>query len=260
MVEIMFNDSESGAMKYAIKTANNLGKDVICLALMADIGNIQKLMLSKYRANLIYKLLYQEQWGKDEEMEAELKNLTDVYSKELARLKKHLRNGEPIRIWYSSCPYSICGMIWLCSVISGIKSPVYAVELPPHDPHASWGELEPEKFEDYLRFQRELSPAEIKHLSGNWKRLKRENASLRLVINGSVVSVSSSFYDLLIWRHLGKTPKKEAVLIGEILGANQIGVGDYWFAARIEHLIRLGKIRICKNSEKKYARIIRRNF
>ncbi|MCH5206224.1 MAG: DUF1835 domain-containing protein [Oscillospiraceae bacterium] len=260
MIEILFGDSESGAMKFALKTGNKSGKDVICLNFMLDIGELRQPVLSKYRSNLIYRMLYQEQWGADPEMEAELKDLGKIYAKELARLKKHLKNGEQLRIWYSSCPYSMCGFLWLCNALSTVKNDIFAVKLPSSDPHVSWGELEPHEFVKYLKFQRKLPPAELQRRAFEWNRLRKENAPLRAVINGSVISVPSNFYDFLIRKHLGKTPKKEAVLIGEILGNNKIGVGDWWFASRIERFIRLGKIKIIEDSEQKYARIIKRNF
>lgn len=47
-------------------------------------------------------------------------------------------------------------------------------------------------------------------------------------------------------------------LIGDILGQVPIGVGDWWYAARIEHFIRQGKIKVVEDSENKYARLIKR--
>jgi hypothetical protein len=46
-------------------------------------------------------------------------------------------------------------------------------------------------------------------------------------------------------------------LIGDILGQVTIGVGDWWYAARIEHFIRQGKIKVVEDSENKYARLIK---
>ena len=45
-------------------------------------------------------------------------------------------------------------------------------------------------------------------------------------------------------------------LIGDILGYNQLGVGDWWYAKRIDYLIQSGKIKIIEDSENKYARVI----
>ncbi|MBD5450959.1 MAG: hypothetical protein HDR28_12620 [Lachnospiraceae bacterium] len=48
----------------------------------------------------------------------------------------------------------------------------------------------------------------------------------------------------------------ELRLIGDILGHDQLGVGDCWYAKRIDHFIQTGKIRIVEDSENKYARTI----
>ena len=58
------------------------------------------------------------------------------------------------------------------------------------------------------------------------------------------------------WKRLKNVPVKEARLIGEILGHTQLGVGDWWYARRIEYYLKQGKIHIVEDSENKYARII----
>ena len=44
---------------------------------------------------------------------------------------------------------------------------------------------------------------------------------------------------------------------GDILGQVTIGVGDWWYAVRIEHFIRQGKIKVVEDLENKYARLIK---
>ena len=64
------------------------------------------------------------------------------------------------------------------------------------------------------------------------------------------------FYDFLIWKWLKNVPTKEAGLIGDILGHSQLGVGDWWYARRIEYYIGQGRISVIQDSENKYARLI----
>ena len=59
-----------------------------------------------------------------------------------------------------------------------------------------------------------------------------------------------------IWKKLTYKPVKEARLIGDILGNFQIGMGDWWFAKRIEYFIQQDKIKVLEDSENKYARVI----
>lgn len=265
MIEVLFGESEAGAMRVALK-GGKLGSDVICLSFALEIGDIQKPVTGEYRAKLLYNLLYQEQCGADAEVKKELKRLGSVYSEELNKLKNHLKNGEAVRIWYSSAPYSLCGLLWLCSEINGCANDIRAVRLPhiivkgsTTVSYSSWGEVAPNKFEYFLGKEQRISTAEIMTYAQYWDALKRENAPLRGVVNGSVMSVPASFYDFLIWKNLGDKPVKEAVLIGKILGEDHIGVGDWWYARRIDKMISQSRIKIVQNSPRKYERLIAKN-
>ena len=265
MIEVVFGESEAGAMKAAIQNEKS-ESDVICLGFALDIGDIQKPVTGEYRAKLLYNLLYQKQWGADREMKSELKKIGNTYSEEFSRLREHLDNGEPIRIRYSSAPYSLCGMMWLCSELGSSRSTVSAVSLPRVTVrgnttviYSSWGDVEPSGLGLFHDWERVLSPAEITAYARHWAKLKYENAPLRAVVNGSLVSVPASFYDFLILKDLGDRPVQEALLIGKILGENQLGIGDWWYSRRIDKLIEQNRIKIIENSPRKYERLIAKN-
>ena len=93
----------------------------------------------------------------------------------------------------------------------------------------------------------------------NWTELVSENAPLRAVISGQLISVPEDFYDFLIWKHLSDKPRKEARVIGDILGTSMLGVGDWWYAKRIEYYIDRGDILIVEDSANTYARVIQRS-
>ena len=71
--------------------------------------------------------------------------------------------------------------------------------------------------------------------------------------------VPEDFYDFLIWKHLSDKPRKEARVIGDILGTSMLGVGDWWYAKRIEYYIDRGDILIVEDSANTYARVINRS-
>ena len=265
MIEVVFGESEAGAMKAAIQNEKS-ESDVICLGFALDVGDIQKPVTGEYRAKLLYNLLYQKQWGTDREMKADLKKLGNTYSEELSRLRGHLDNGEPIRIRYSSAPYSMCGMMWLCSELGSSQSTISAVRLPSITvkgdtavTYSSWGEVEPNALRLFHDWERVLSAAEIRAYAQCWNRLKLENAPLRALINSAVTSVPANFYDFLIFKYLGNRPIREAQLIGTILGENPLGIGDWWYARRIDKLIDQKRIKIIENSPRKYERLIAKN-
>ncbi len=264
MIEVLFGESEAGAMKYAtMGRRNNYDSDVICLGFMLDIGSLKENITSRYRKNLIYSMYNQNQWGKDSDMDKELMKAGDAYEKELNRLKELMREGKAIRIWYSNSPYSICGFYHLCNLAANYPCDVFAVKLPEIvrgkdtvTTYTSWGEVEAENLQSYTGISRKLTAVEKNMYGALWKELVEDNSPLRAVVNGRVVGVPESFYDFLIWKKLTKTPVKEARLIGDILCSYQLSVGDFWYASRINYFIEKGVIQIVQDSHKSYERIL----
>lgn len=244
-------------------------EEVICLGFMMDMGDIKEPIDSTYRRELIYSMYAQNQWEQDDEADEELKHTGDVYIEELHRLKSFLDRGEKVRIWYSDAPYSRCGLYSLCQIlcrrlkeyeneISAVRLPEYIIRDKETVFYQSWGEVSAEEFAGFLPYEKPLSGDEIRMYAGLWSALVEENSPLRAVINGKVCSVSDDFYDFLIWERLKDEPVKEGRLIGDILGQSQLGVGDWWYARRIEYYIRQGKIRVVHDSENRYAREVMR--
>ncbi len=300
MIEVLFGESEAGAMKAAKSTViigktdgptavwiagkkkipekemasrisekQNTGwipgtaEEVVCLAFMLDIGDIREAADSRYRRELIYSLYAQGQWETDPETDAELKRAADAYINERTRLENYLKDGETVRIWYSDAPYSRCGLYSLCTMLQKYENKVCAVKLPEYNicPDSivcrqNWGEVAAEEFAAFLHYEKELTQKEIRMYAAFWKKLAEDNSPLRAVVNGRVVGVPEDFYDFPIWEKLTKEPIVEARLIGDILGSYQIGVGDWWYARRIEHFIRQGKITVVRDSVSKYKRLI----
>lgn len=121
MIEVLFGESEAGAMKAAKSTVitskvdgptsvwmagkkkppqregcgwiEGTAEEVICLGFLLDIGNIREEVNSEYRKHLIYSLYAQEPWEKEEKMDAELMQLCDCYCAEMERLKAYLEEG-----------------------------------------------------------------------------------------------------------------------------------------------------------------------
>ncbi len=267
MIEVLFAESEAASMKAAKSTIiagktdgptsvwlagkkkppkrehtgwiEGTSEEVICLGFMLDIGDIKEEIDSPYRKNLIYSMYAQEPWGKDPEADAELRNLTDVYVRELERLKEYLKYRETIRVWYSDAPYSVCGFYQLCSILSGYENQVRILKMPEHIVRGNvivstrnWGEVAAEEFAGFLQYEKELSREEVRMYRSQWSELQEDNSPLRAVINGKAVGVTEDFYDFLIWKRLTKEPIKEARLIGDILGHYPVNMGDWWYAKR----------------------------
>ena len=292
MIEVLFGDSEAASMKVAKNTIikgksdgpttvwiggkkkpperENCGwiegttEEVICLGFLLDIGDIREDVGSEYRKHLIYSMYVQEQWGRDEEMNAEIMKLCDRYCSEMERLRTYLADGATIRIWYSDAPYSRCGFYHLCANLQKCRNEISVVKLPEYKvrsdnsiiSYKNWGEVAAEEFAGFLNCEKKLSKEEIRMYAMLWSTLQEDNSPLRAVVNGKLIGVPEDFYDFLIWKRITRQPIKEARMIGDILGHDQLGVGDCWYAKRIDYFIQTGKIRIVEDSENRYARII----
>lgn len=267
MIEVLFDESEAASMKAAKSTVISIktdgptsiftaGKkqppprkssgwiegtsaDVICLGFQLDIGNIK------------------------EELDMELHQQSSRFEKELHRLLHFLEEGEPIRIWYSEAPYSLCGFYHLCSILCDYENEVCVVKLPEYRVHTDtiitpqgWGDVAADEFAGYLPHEHLLSHNEQRRFAQLWNELRTDNSPLRAVINGRLCGVPESFYDFLIWRHLTTEPVKEARLIGNLLGTYQLGISDTWYAKMIDAFIAEGKIEVLEDYENKYARVI----
>lgn len=267
MIEVMFDEGEAGAMKAAVRKEEQLGSEVLCLKLMLDIGELRPPLSSEYRKSL-YRMMFCGQWGRnDYTAKYEVQTYADFYLKQLEKVKRCVALRMPIRIWYSACPYSICGFLHLCSLLPEDYESAYAIELPTNSisenfviTRVSWNEVEPHEFINFLSLQRKLRSIEIQKFTADWNRLVKENSPLRAMVNGNITSVPVSFYDFLIRKYLGDEPIVEAELIGKILGENPLGVSDWFYASRIQHFIRIGLINIVENSKQTYRRKLRLNF
>lgn len=282
MIEVLFGESEAASMKVAKNKVNSIVSDkspleentewlegtadeVICLAFMLDIGEINQDICGEYRKKLIYSMFNQGQYGTNSEMNEELKEAANVYIRELERLKKHLDEGESIRIWYSRSAYSLCGLYYVCNLLYHFENRIVLVELPEYGvngnvivSYQNWGEIAAEEFASFIKNQKEIEHIEIRRYAQKWYELVKDNSPLRSVINNHVIGVGEDFYDFLIWRNVSEKPVKQARLIGDILGYYPVNVGDWWYARRIQHFIDNGNIEILEDSENKYARLIRR--
>ena len=88
------------------------------------------------------------------------------------------------------------------------------------------------------------------------EKLNRKFTPEQLVSHTYFVRYPEDFYDFLIWKRLAGKPIMQARLIGDILAHHPIGVGDWWYALRIEKFIFEGKIKVIQDSKSKYERMI----
>jgi Protein of unknown function./Domain of unknown function (DUF1835). len=295
MIEVMFGESEGGAMKVAKnyqKPDFNRGaigwigrkptkeefdkmfdgqavggnsSEVVCIPFLLDIGDITVPIESDYRKNLMIELYTITGFG-DENTRRTLEDAWDKYLKEIERLKNYASQGEEIRLWYSNAPYSLCGFYYVCNLLKVYNCKISAIKLPHHMQlseneiqfYTSWGEIDAGKFYRFFSLEKELSSCEIRSYASNWDELKEDKSILRAVVNGRVIGVPDDFYDHIIRKELPDGEYVMARLIGNILGKYPLEIGDWWYAKRINRMIELGELIVIKKQKEIYRQILKR--
>ena len=239
--------AEEKLKKEKVVSLGGESRDVFCFSNDLSTGDISGDCLSENRSNYIastYSLFREEcVWYLDDLKETK-KSLDDLI--------RRSSTGETIRIWYSDQPYEYCGVCWLLSElkkrveklprICRIKLPNLVESENTMINYMGWGGVSPEEFYKFLALQKEVTPAFISAATFKWGEMQAENSPLRAVINGNVQSVPEDFYDSFIRKEIDKMEHEfhEAVLIGNILGKYQLGIGDIWIALRVEKMIESG--------------------
>jgi hypothetical protein len=125
-----------------------------------------------------------------------------------------------------------------------------------------WGELAPEEWRRYLRFQRVAPPSLCQYCASYWNALQKQNAPLRAMLNGQLHSVSETIYDDFILREIAEEGEEflEAKVIGQVLGKYHLGIGDAWLGLRIEAMIQAGALQVVTKAaegDPSYHRILK---
>ena len=224
-------------------------KDIINFPLALSVGNISETGIGLEREAAL-SLLMSIHPSMASDVVAEL---LDTSRKSYATLLERVQNGEPIRAWVGREPDDVCGLYWLIEQLRPIgfeKLDVTLVELPLWEerPDGSivqyngWGEVEPYHLGRMASQGKKLPINYLRSLANRWKELQQENSNLRAVVNGKLVSVPKTLYDTFILRELSALEDefKEGVLVGQVLGKYQLGIGDGWIALRVEQFIKDG--------------------
>lgn len=227
-------------------------EDVIALSFTLDIGEIGGPVTDASRRDLIARMLGSDPLDELHDMEDSIRRYWDGCVHDLNRLTARAKSGEPVRIWYSGAPYSMCGFYDAITQLEGCECRVSAIRLPVFMPRGeqeaesavSWGEITPGAFARYLPLEAEIPSPVQKAIRMEWRKLKRENAPLRVVLNGRLHSAEPDFYDGFIRREIPDGIFKVGQLVGFVLGRNQLGVGDWLIARRIDRMIRSGELTV----------------
>ncbi len=245
MIELTFCESTADALKYAISNAEDDNKvfskksEVIALNLALDIGDISEIHENIISRKSVLEKLYGEY---DDTVEDLWESNLQAYT----RLKEN--TDIPVRMWLSECdPAELCGMHFVCSVLAE-EVPLSMVNISIHrndgnsvTRYYSSGEVEAEKFEEFVKEEKNLDKPERSYYSITWTDLIDENTPLRSIVNGKLIGVPEDIYDFAIRHNLPEGEILSAKLIGKTIHMVP-GVGDRWLHLRICEMVKVGEL------------------
>lgn len=246
--------------------------DVFCFALALSIGDISEDIPGDKRQTVLEKLYVR--CFPDFENE-HVQEMIDRVKGSLNVISGRLKEGEPIRIWYSNNPDELCGMYWLMNWLrqfyKDMNPTIYVVKLPEYEEKdegtilqsGSWRNISAEEWSQYVSLQEQVSETYVRMCAIQWKELQQENAMLRAELNGRLASVPENIYDYYILREIvaGEVIFNEARLIGKVLGKYRLEISDSLIHLRIEKMIEDGKLEVVMQAEKDmpvYRRMLKR--
>lgn len=161
-----------------------------------------------------------------------------------------------LRVWVDT-PDARCGLLFLADLLQERDVEVRLVELPQKAlwngyctvQYRRWSEVAPTQFRALLAEERVLAGGELRDLAGRWQLLRQENAPLRVVQDGAVVSAAVHYYDDLIQAEFPQGACKVAELIGRVLAIHQLPLDDGFLARRIAHFIQSGELVLLHKTE-----------
>lgn len=244
--------------------------DQMILPLMLSVGDIDEQCPGPKRWETLQRLfaVYPEEGEKAAE------TMVETARHNLDILLSRAEQGERIRLYYSDQPDEACGAWWLMNQLTeaGLtNAAVTAVKLPAfwQTPagdileSTSWGEVPPHQWGRLAQQGQTWKSDLIRYLSEQWQQRKRENAPLRAVINGSLISAPDTLYDPLIRQVIDEQEPvfQQANVIGRVLVRSHGCMGDAWIAMRMEEMIRRGElsaVTIPASGDPTYHRLLRK--
>lgn len=224
-------------------------RDILSFPLWLSIGPIDEEGIGPLREATLTQLLSIYPQGRQ--------TAAEILASTRERLDALLARAphEPIRIWVDRTPDAACGLRWLLAQLRPLgfeNLDLQVVQLPALRPGeegltlSDLGELHPSEWGSLAQNTRPLPAAQAAALATQWRGLQAQNAPLRAVLNGVLVSAAEDLYDPYLRWVLDDLDDtfQEAALIGRTLGQFPMGYGDAWLAMRVEQWIADGKLQV----------------
>ncbi|WP_245570829.1 DUF3658 domain-containing protein [Anaerovorax odorimutans] len=247
--------------KWSGLTMEGSSMDVESFSLYLDIGDISNLHTGMESRKNVIKDLYNHYSDVSDE-------IWETNQHALERIKEAGSTLEPIRMWISlNDPNEVCSLYFICHLMIKSNIPLSVVRIPAwiemdnyNIRYRNTGEIPAEEFGKLIKYEESISQCQRETYANMWKELVNENASLRVIVNGNLISVPVDFYDFALRENM----PEEEIRIGQLIGKtlNQIsGVVDSWLFMRIQAMLQSEElIEVApSNDDHPYSVIIKKN-
>ena len=244
--------------KIAVPLSGKL-EDIIGISFGFSEGDINSAICLEHcpRKEYICSIFSFDRFNENIDMEESINEFWDSCINDLQKLKSY---PSKIRVWLDNTPDARCGLLFLADLLKGSQTEIHIVELPKKITrddnviveYRGWGEVEPELYGTFLKYEKVLTQKDIFDLANKWKQLKAENSPLRVVDNGEVISADINYYDDFIRSEFPKDSCKIAYIIGNSLGKQKIPTGDVFIAKRIQEFINQGELEVISNDNDRF--------
>lgn len=238
MLDVVFSDSAKACIHSEL--SKGTFEDVVSIGFYLDIGPIATIQQCVNREDI-----FQQLWGRFNFSEDDKHEFLMDCIKDQQKLLEVANRKEPIRIWTSNAPYECCGLYYVCYLLKDIDCDIRLMQLPEYIDHTtsiqsytSWQEVPIDCLTTMTKYEIPLtSSLKQFYYASTWHTLMVQNAPLRIVLNGTLVSVADDFYDPFIRQCIPEGKFTMAFLICIVIGTIIPGVHDSFIAFRIQHMI-----------------------
>lgn len=241
-VHILFGDSASGSLKFALKERDVGDVKVLAFSDVFSIGPLWKLHEER-GIHHRYEWLENHILFEGDEL-AEFHERFNETISEIEGIPDHI----PITIWAGANAHEQTALRYVLYLLKAKPNDLYIVDTT-HSHTLHTGQLSPEKVG--LMYEKESAPLNNEQriaYEEEWQELSATQEVLRIWENGEIKRVREDYYDAYIIHTAEKLHKelenpgfmKSARLIGEVLGHVEQYIGDGYFEYRVRHLIMNG--------------------
>lgn len=225
--------------------------DVAPLVLALDMGDLSDMDTVEKEKRRELLLALEGDLCPEKEARRKLEMTMETNQSTLDRLERAKQSKEEVRVWIADwCPADVCGLYWVCDLLRDAEVPVSLVRAPREKvrsdgtlvTYRGLGEFLPEELGELAAGAVPLEPIRRRAYANRWRELVAENAPLRAVVNGQLMSVEEDHYDFALRAVLPEKPVRAANVLGDAL-SRLPGVGDVWLYGRILAMLAAGELR-----------------